>query len=287
MSRWLRVLFGGVPLSETDAAVVRATLADWRHEVAGASRLRALLTSLRYTVALTRVTAGLAFRDLGPALRSPFLHRAAFGTVALIFCASLLELEHAVVGRLGVVGASRLALAEVGPWICSAMPLLAFVVEAVGSRHRSGPSLGSLLLLGVLVAVCTAFAFPAGVEHAWRVKTDLGYSVPFPAEIYGAGPRADLGLLLGAMAATAPLAAYRARQYARWSGWAVAVSPYLAFVSWFLVVNGVVWAARYVDINVFWWVPIISFWTELLRGVLVIGPLVAAAWLTRRMKAVA
>lgn len=67
----------------------------------------------------------------------------------------------------------------------------------------------------------------------------------------------------------------------------MAVSPYLAFVSWFLVVNGVVWAARYVDINVFWWAPIISFWTKLLRVVLVIGPLVAAAWITRRMKAVA
>jgi hypothetical protein len=287
MSRWLRFLFGGVPLSETDAAVVRATLADWRHEVAGASRPRAFLTSLRYTVALTRVTAGLVFLDVVPALQSRFVRRVAFGTVALIYFGSLFEVEHAVVGRLGIAGASLLALAEAGPWMCIAMPLLAFVAEAVGGRDRTGPSLGGLLLWGIVVAAGTAFAFPAGLEHAWRVKTDLGYFVPFPAEIYGGGPRADLGLLFGAMAVTAPISAYRARQYGRWSGWVVALAPVLLVALWVGFAGLLLVATRYLRIDAQLLVTVLRISSELLGAALVIGPLVAAAWLTRRMKAVA
>lgn len=285
MSRWLRVLFGGVPLSETDAAVVRATFADWRHEVAGASRLRALLTSLRYTVALTRVTTGLAFRDLGPALRSPFLRRSAFGLVALVYFGTLLEVDHAVLGRLGHARASVLAFAESMPWVWFVVPLLAFLVEALGDRRRVGPSLGSVLLLGTCVAAGLTFGTGPSLEYAWSVRSNLGQYVP-PGSPPGLFQTAYVGLLFAAMTMTAPIAAYRARQYGQRSGWLIALAPYLGVLVFLAVLVLLVSIlpslfATLVRSGA------IQLVLPMVFSVLVVGPLVAAAWLTRRMKVVA
>lgn len=156
------------PMRAASARAIDATLADWRHEEAGASgRWRRVSVSTRGLFATARVTSLAAWREAVSEVPHPFLIRLVFGLVLLGVASRLMAdpwhwryLQVATPLQMSLLQVS-MAVVPVVTWF----PAVVFFAEVTGRRQRSGFALGHALWVMVAVALLWMVVVPEAQNY--------------------------------------------------------------------------------------------------------------------------
>lgn len=200
MRRLVEFMLSGLPLSPASLHAVNATFADWRHEAERAPhRVARLGVATRSTVALIRVLASSATRELRGQARSPFLWR------TFIACALVVVAVGFVVDPIfqtqarGPLAQALMSLSQ-GLYFGSILfPLALFTAEVTGRSTRMAPSLGSALALAAAVLVWVVIVIPETFNfmwiHRWGQAPDVTPVMPSVVRWINGEPTREISVL--------------------------------------------------------------------------------------------
>jgi hypothetical protein len=193
-------MLGAIPLSPAAQQAVAATFADWRHETAKSSHgIARLFVAMRSTLALIRVMAGNAVRELPMETRSPFIWRVAFGSVVVVLALGFFEPMFPTVAS-GAGAVALMGLAQGLYFGGMFFPLVVFAAEVTGRSTRRAPSLGSALVMAMAVLVWVAIVAPETLNfmwtiHGWGLRTETLPPMPSFVGILTGAPTREVSLL--------------------------------------------------------------------------------------------
>jgi hypothetical protein len=162
-------MLDGLPLRPAAKRAVAATIADWSHEAERAPHQVARLgVATCSTVALVRVIASSATRELRSEVRSPFLWRTLVACAVVVLLAGFIEPMFPTEAR-GRWAELMMGMAQ-GLYVGSIfIPLAVFAAEVTGRSSRQAPSLASAMVLAAAILMWVAVVAPETLNFMWTI----------------------------------------------------------------------------------------------------------------------